>query len=119
MNKQMYYRDYLELDAILNSQHPKSFEAGNIPAHDEMLFIIVHQASELWFKQILFELHFITSVFEKDQIPDNSEDLNLVRHRLLRIIRIYELLNQQVSILNTMTPLDFLEFRDLLAPASG
>lgn len=115
----MYYRDYLELDTLLNNQHPISFEAGNTPAHDEMLFIVIHQATELWFKQILFELEFIMSVFNKEKINDNSEDLNLVRHRLQRIIRINELLNQQVSILDTMTPLDFLEFRNLLAPSSG
>src|SRR5215210_2570902 len=108
-NKVMYYRDYLELDILLNSQHPKSFQGGNTPAHDEMLFIIIHQSTELWFKQILFELEFIASVFNKEKIQDNSEDLNLVRHRLLRIIRINELLNEQVSILDTMTPLDFLE----------
>lgn len=118
-NSAMYYRDYLELNTVLNSQHPKSFETGNTPAHDEMLFIIVHQATELWFKQILFELEFIMSVFKKEKINDNSEDLNLVRHRLQRVIKINELLNQQVSILDTMTPLDFLEFRNLLAPSSG
>jgi tryptophan 2,3-dioxygenase len=58
-------------------------------------------------------------VFNKEKINDNSEDLNLVRHRLNRIIKINELLNQQVTILDTMTPLDFLEFRNLLAPSSG
>lgn len=118
-NKQMYYRDYLDLNTLLNIQRPKSFEAGNTPAHDEMFFIIIHQATELWFKQILFELEFILGVFKKDRIYDNSEDLNLVRHRLLRVIKINELLNEQVSILDTMTPLDFLEFRNLLAPSSG
>lgn len=117
--KVMYYRDYLELEKILNSQHPVSFEKPNTPAHDEMLFIIIHQASELWFKQILFELDFVLNVFKKEKINDNSEDLNLVRHRLNRIIRINELLNQQVTILDTMTPLDFLEFRNLLSPSSG
>lgn len=114
-----YYNDYLHLDKILNAQHPYSFEPGQQPAHDEMLFIIIHQAYELWFKQIQFELDYITSVFEKEKIDDNSEDLNLVSHRLNRIIRIYELLNQQVHILDTMTPLDFLEFRNLLTPSSG
>ncbi len=117
--KVMYYRDYLELGKILDSQHPVSFEAPHTPAHDEMLFIIIHQASELWFKQILFELDFIMDVFKKERINDNSEDLNLVRHRLHRIIKVNELLNQQVTILDTMTPLDFLEFRNLLAPSSG
>lgn len=117
--KALYYGDYLSLQQILNSQQPKSFEGGNTPAHDEMLFIIIHQASELWFKQILFELDYIMDVFNKEKINDNSEDLNLVRHRLNRIIKINELLNQQVTILDTMTPLDFLEFRNLLAPSSG
>ena len=84
-----------------------------------MLFIIIHQAYELWFKQILFELDYVIQVFGKETINDNSEDLNLVRHRLNRVIRIVELLNQQVHILDTMTPLDFLEFRNLLTPSSG
>jgi tryptophan 2,3-dioxygenase len=119
MNANMYYSDYLQLDKITGSQQPVSFKDENIPAHDEMLFIIIHQAYELWFKQILFELDYILKVFDKQVINDNSEDLNLVLHRLRRIIRIFELLNQQVSILDTMTPLDFLEFRNLLTPSSG
>ena len=119
MQKAMYYDDYLQLETVLQSQHPKSNEPPNTPAHDEMLFIIIHQATELWFKQILFELNYIMNVFKQDKINDNSEDLNLVRHRLNRIIRINELLNQQVTILDTMTPLDFLEFRNLLTPSSG
>lgn len=115
----MYYGDYLQLNTILNSQHPVSFNAPHTPAHDEMLFIIIHQAYELWFKQILFELDYVIQVFGKETINDNSEDLNLVRHRLNRVIKILELLNQQVTILDTMTPLDFLEFRNLLTPSSG
>ena len=117
--KPMYYSDYLQLEKILDAQYPESFKKGNYPAHDEMLFIIIHQAYELWFKQILFELDFIMEVFTKSKIDDNSEDLNLVRHRLNRIIKIFELLNQQITLLDTMTPLDFLEFRNLLTPASG
>jgi tryptophan 2,3-dioxygenase len=115
----LYYGTYLQLEQILDSQHPVSFNAGNDFAHDEMLFIIIHQSYELWFKQILFELEYVLKIFEKEKINDNSEELNLVRHRLNRIIRILELLNQQVSILDTMTPLDFLEFRNLLTPSSG
>ncbi len=115
----MYYSDYLGLNKILNSQQPVSYTGGHIPAHDEMLFIIIHQSYELWFKQILFELEYVMQVFAKEKINDNSEDLNLVRHRLNRVIRILELLNQQVHILDTMTPLDFLEFRNLLTPSSG
>ncbi len=119
MQQGMYYNDYLQLDKILTAQQPESCKPGNEPAHDEMLFIVIHQAYELWFKQILFELDYITGVFSKNIIDDNSEDLNLVRHRLNRITRILELLNQQVHILDTMTPLDFLEFRNLLTPSSG
>ncbi|RFM30573.1 tryptophan 2,3-dioxygenase family protein [Deminuibacter soli] len=115
----MYYGTYLQLDKILEAQHPVSFNPGNTPAHDEMLFIVIHQAYELWFKQILFELDYVMQVFGKEKINDNSGELNLVRHRLNRIISILELLNQQVGILDTMTPLDFLEFRNLLTPSSG
>jgi tryptophan 2,3-dioxygenase len=115
----MYYGSYLHLDKILSSQEPVSFQEGNEPAHDEMLFIIIHQAYELWFKQILFELDYAIGIFSKQTINDNSEEPNLVRHRLQRIIKILELLNQQVHILDTMTPLDFLEFRNLLTPSSG
>lgn len=116
---EMYYHKYLQLDKLLDAQHPESLKSGNEPAHDEMLFITIHQAYELWFKQILFELDFIMRVFDKQQIDDNSEDINLVRHRLNRIIEIFELLNVQISLLDTMTPLDFLAFRNLLTPASG
>ena len=115
----MYYGTYLQIEKIIGSQFPVSFQNGNEPAHDEMLFIIIHQAYELWFKQILFELDYCSTVFEKETINDNSEDLNLVRHRLQRVTKIYKLLNQQVEILDTMTPLDFLEFRNLLTPSSG
>jgi tryptophan 2,3-dioxygenase len=114
-----YYGDYLQLEKILDAQHPVSFEPGQEPAHDEMLFIIIHQAYELWFKQILFELDYACGIFGKEVINDNAEDLNLVRHRLRRVISILQLLNQQVSILDSMTPLDFLEFRNLLTPSSG
>lgn len=118
-NDALYYGGYLQLDKVLDAQHPISFEKGNEPAHDEMLFIIIHQAYELWFKQILFEMDYVMQVFSQEKINDNSEDLNLVRHRLRRIISIMQLLNQQVNILDTMTPLDFLEFRNLLTPSSG
>jgi tryptophan 2,3-dioxygenase len=119
MDKTLYYTDYLELEKILQAQHPESFKNGESPAHDEMLFIVIHQAFELWFKQILFELNYVLGVFSKEEINDNSEDMNLVLHRLKRIHKIMELCNQQVTVLETMTPLDFLEFRNLLTPASG
>jgi tryptophan 2,3-dioxygenase len=114
----LYYSDYIELDTILNSQHPRSFkkmEDGN----DEMLFIIIHQAYELWFKQILFELDLVRNIFVQDRINENSPDMSNAVHKLKRIVKIMELLNQQVSVLETMTALDFLEFRNYLLPASG
>ena len=113
----LYYSDYLELNKLLDSQHPKSFIPPHQPAHDEMLFIVIHQAFELWFKQIRFELDYVCAVFSKEHINDNSEDLNLVVHRLHRVVKILDLLNEQVGILDTMTPLDFLEFRNLLTPS--
>lgn len=114
-----YYHNYLQLDKILGSQQPISFEAGNEPAHDEMLFIIIHQAYELWFKQILFELDGISAIFNKESINDNTEDAGIILQRINRINKILHLLNEQVHILDTMTPLDFLSFRNLLVPASG
>lgn len=114
----LYYSDYIELDKILNCQHPKSFDSQE-EGNDEMLFIIVHQVYELWFKQIIFELDLVRHIFIRDRINDNSDDLSKVVQKLKRIGKILELVNQQVNVLETMTALDFLEFRDLLLPASG
>lgn len=114
----LYYSDYIELDKILNSQHPRSFESLE-EGNDEMLFIIIHQVYELWFKQILFELDLVRHIFIRDRINDNSDDLSRVVQKLKRIGKILELINQQVSVLETMTALDFLEFRNVLLPASG
>ena len=114
----LYYLDYIELDKILNSQHPNSFESLE-EGNDEMLFIIIHQVYELWFKQILFELDLVRLIFIRDRINDNSDELSKVVQKLKRISKILELINQQVSILETMTALDFLEFRNVLLPASG
>ena len=114
----LYYSDYIELDKLLNSQHPRSFESPE-EGNDEMLFIIIHQVYELWFKQILFELDLVRQVFIQDRINDNSDDLSKVVQKLKRIGKILELINQQVSVLETMTALDFLEFRNVLLPASG
>ena len=60
----LYYSDYIELDKILDSQHPRSFETLD-EGNDEMLFIIIHQVYELWFKQILFELDLVRHIFER------------------------------------------------------
>ena len=118
-HKPVYYGEYLQLDKIINAQDPVSFQKGNQHAHDEMLFIIIHQAYELWFKQILFEVDSVATIMDKPTLNDNSADLQTVVHRLKRIGTILKVLVQQVDILETMTPMDFLDFRDLLRPASG
>jgi tryptophan 2,3-dioxygenase len=114
----LYYADYLELDKILDSQHPKTSHLPN-GAGDEMLFIVIHQAYELWFKQIIYELDLVRNVFAQNNINDNSGDMSYAVQKLKRIVKILELLNHQVDILETMTPMDFLEFRNYLVPASG
>ncbi len=115
----VYYSDYLALDKIIDAQHPISFNEGKEPAHDEMLFIIIHQAYELWFKQILFEVNSVTAIMGKASMDDNSAELQTVVHRLQRVVTILKVLVQQIDIIETMTPLDFLDFRDMLRPASG
>lgn len=117
--KSVYYGEYLQLDKIINAQDPESFKVGKTPAHDEMLFIIIHQAYELWFKQILFEMESAISILKKPTVNDNKNELQTVVHRLQRVVTILKVLVQQVDILETMTPMDFLDFRDLLRPASG
>lgn len=120
MNKNdIYYGDYLQLNKILNSQQPISFLPENEKAHDEMLFIIIHQAYELWFKQILFEIDSSISAFQQPSLNDNTEILQTVVHRLNRVVTILKVLVHQIDIMETMTPMDFLDFRDLLRPASG
>jgi len=112
-----YYGEYLHLDKFLDSQHPVSGKYQTKEAHDEMLFIIVHQAYELWFKQILHELNSILDTFQEPVLSANN--YGRIIQRLNRINEIQKLLNQQIGILETMTPLDFLDFRDYLVPASG
>ncbi len=111
-----YYRDYLQLDKVLEAQHPVSKNYGE-EAHDELLFIITHQAYELWFKQVLHELEAIRGLFGKNPIPE--QDIALAYHYLQRVNKILRLLTQQFEILETMTPLDFVDFREYLNPASG
>lgn len=118
MRKDVYYGDYLQLDKILDAQHPES-DKESIEAHDEMLFIIIHQAYELWFKQIIHELKSVHAIFSKNAINDNAPDLYKVVHRLKRIAMVFDVAVHQISIMETMTPLDFLDFRNLLRPASG
>jgi len=117
-NKEVHYSDYLQLDKILNAQQLESDLMG-AHAHDEMLFVIIHQAYELWFKQILFEIDSIGSIMAKPEIDDNSPDLQTVVHRLSRVATILKVAVHQLDIMETMTPMDFLDFRDFLRPASG
>ncbi|MBV6478788.1 MAG: Tryptophan 2,3-dioxygenase [Ignavibacteria bacterium] len=112
----IYYSDYLQLDKLLKSQSPKSDEYGN-PAHDELLFIIIHQAYELWFKQIIHELDSVIDMFKMEKIDEKN--IGIAISRLRRIVVIQKVLIDQLNILETMTPLDFLDFRDYLIPASG
>lgn len=119
MNKekqQLCYSNYLDLPTLLKTQVLESRKLGH-EAHDEMLFIITHQAYELWFKQILHELYSILELFST--LPLDEKKLHTIAARLQRIIKIQFLLNQQISIIETMTSLDFLDFRDYLIPASG
>lgn len=116
----VYYGDYLQLGKLLDSQAPlsrKYADKTNGECHDEMLFIVVHQVYELWFKQILHDLNAIIDTFDKDFVPES--DLSGVVQKLERIKKIQALMVPQFDVLETMTPMDFLEFRDLLIPASG
>ena len=114
----VHYHDYLQLDKILDAQHPES-NKHNASAHDEMLFIIIHQAYELWFKQLHHEADSVVEIMRKPALNDNSPELQTVVHRLHRMGVILRVLVQQIDILETMTPMDFLDFRDMLRPASG
>ncbi|MBE2230547.1 MAG: tryptophan 2,3-dioxygenase [Chitinophagaceae bacterium] len=114
----MHYHDYLQLDRILNAQQPESELRGR-PAHDEMLFIVIHQAYELWFKQLHYEVDSVAGILRRPSLNDNSPELQTIVHRLDRCITILRVLVQQVDIMETMTPMDFLDFRDMLRPASG
>jgi len=114
----VYYSEYLQLEKILDAQTPESMKEG-IRADDEMLFIVVHQAYELWFKLILHEVTIVRNIFKQPNVNDNGPDVYNALHRLRRVCTILDLLVNQLSIVETMTPLDFLDFRDLLRPASG
>lgn len=115
-DKPLTYAEHLQLDRLLSCQIRQSELRGR-PAHDEMLFIIVHQAYELWFKLILFELDRIQGIFTGPQADDRNLDEAV--QGAGRIVEILKLLIQQLDVLETMTPMDFLDFRDLLVPASG
>lgn len=102
------YGDYLAVPDLISLQRLRS----DPPVHDELLFIVVHQAYELWFKQMIFELESV-----RDRMFDG--DAEHARHYLTRVHAIERVLVDQIEVLETMTPQDFLEFRSLLTPASG
>jgi tryptophan 2,3-dioxygenase len=114
----VHYSDYLQLQKILDAQAPES-DKQQQPAHDEMLFIVIHQAYELWFKQLLYEVNSVADIMKKPSLNDNSPELQTVVHRLSRSVTIIKLLVHQIDVMETMTPMDFLDFRDMLRPASG
>lgn len=117
----MLYGEYLLLDQLLSCQEPvtryKFTHHRKSEVHDEHLFIITHQTYELWFKQIIFELDSVRQLLNEDQVDEAN--MLQISSRLDRIRKIMGVLADQFSILETMTPLDFMEFRDYLAPASG
>jgi len=116
MRDGLYYWDYLKLDEVLAAQELESARVGEV-AHDEMLFIVVHQAYELWFKQILWELDAVNATMGQPRIAERQ--LSQIVQRLERITEIQRVLLAQLPVLETMTPLDFLDFREHLVPASG
>jgi len=102
------YGSYLRVDDLLALQQPRS----EGPEHDELLFIVIHQVYELWFKELLHELDRVRALLTAD-------DTHRAQHTLKRILTILKVLVAQLDILETMTPLEFLSFRARLEAASG
>src|ERR671923_1212852 len=107
-DRSVTYGSYLHVDELLALQRPRS--SG--PEHDEMLFIVIHQVYELWFKEVLHEFDRVRALLEQDE-PHRAQ------HTLKRILTILKVLVAQLDILETMTPLEFLSFRERLEAASG
>jgi tryptophan 2,3-dioxygenase len=102
------YGSYLKLDELLALQQPRS----EGPEHDEMLFIVIHQIYELWFKELLHEFDRVRALLEGDES-------HRAQHVLKRILTILKVMVGQIDVLETMTPLEFLSFRSRLEAASG
>ncbi len=102
------YSDYLKLDQLLDLQVPRSSD----PEHDEHLFITVHQVYELWFKQLIHELKHLIQLL-------NQTDISTALLTIKRVLAIFKTLIQQVDVMETLTPTEFLSFRDRLESASG
>src|ERR1700737_1037853 len=104
----MTYAGYLQLPTLLSAQKPLS----DPPHHDEMLFIIQHQTSELWFKLILHELRAAIAAVQRDELEPCFKILARVKHIQAQLV-------SQWSVLATLTPTEYGEFRHVLGPASG
>jgi tryptophan 2,3-dioxygenase len=102
----MTYADYLALDSLLSAQHPRS------DLHDEMLFIVIHQAKELWLKQMLHELGLACGLVRGDHFAPAYKALS-------RISRIQAVMTLSWDVLATLTPVDYTAFRDVLGTSSG
>ena len=111
------YEDYLQLEKVLGGVRRLSKENGD-PQHDEHLFIIIHQAFEIWFKQMLFDMDSIIEIFDERPGREEKKMLTII-NRLQRMVLIWKLLIDQLYIIETMPPLNFLEFRCHLGSASG
>ena len=107
-DRSITYGSYLAVDELLSLQRPRS----EGPEHDEMLFIVIHQVYELWFKQLLHEVDRVIVLLDKGE-------LHRAQHSLKRILTILKVLVAQLDILETMTPLEFQSFRQRLEAASG
>jgi tryptophan 2,3-dioxygenase len=107
------YGDYLKIEELLKLQEPRS----EGPEHDEMLFIVIHQVYELWFKQVLHEMTYLADLFRehKNEHPKTPA----IRNTLRRVLTILKTMVAQVDILETMTPISFNSFRTRLDEASG
>src|SRR5205814_2504068 len=106
------YSTYLGLEELLAAQRPLSLGPDGRPEHDELLFIVIHQVYELWFKQLLHELAEVQRMLE-------AGDTDTTLHLLNRILKILKTLVAQIDVLETMTPLQFTSFRARLESASG
>ena len=106
------YASYLGLEQLLSAQRPLSTGPDDRPEHDELLFIVIHQVYELWFKQLLHELAEVQRTLE-------AGDTDTTLHLLNRVLKILKTLVAQIDVLETMTPLQFTSFRDRLESASG
>ncbi len=111
MSESMTYTSYLRLDELLSIQTPKS-KGPHGPEHDELLFIVIHQVYELWFKEILHELDQLKLLLR-------ANDSARATHVTYRIRAILKTIVAQIDVLETMTPLEFNSFRSFLASASG